>query len=108
MFGKNPQLSPLQLRKQLLLAESELSRAQLEQDCLAIQVEVRIYTRHLRTVGGVAAITTALVALFAAWRRPAAAAAAPAAKKTSWLQTLLAGAGLLSTFWTAGSPRESK
>ena len=107
MFGKIPQLSPLQLRKQLLLAESELSRAQLEQDCLAIQVEVRIYTRHLRTVGGVAAITTAAVALFAAWRRPAA-AAAPAAKKTSWLQTLLAGAGLLSTFWTAGSPRESK
>jgi hypothetical protein len=106
MFGKNPQLSPLQLRKQLLLAESELSRAQLEQDCLAIRVEVRMYTRHLRTVGGAAAITTALVALFAAWRRPA--TAAPAAKKTSWLQTLLAGAGLLSTFWKAGPPRESK
>ena len=104
MFGKNPQLRPLQLRKELLVAESELNRAQLEEDCVTLKLEVQAFTHRIRTVGSVAAITTTLVALFAAWRRPA---AAPVAKKTSWLQTLLAGAGLLSTFWTAGHPRDS-
>jgi len=105
MFGKNPQMRPLQLRKQLLLAESELNRAQLEQDCLALQVEVQAYTHRMRTVGRVVTITTTLLALLAAWRRPA---AAPVVQKPSWLQTFLKGAGLLATFWTAGQPPKSE
>ena len=32
MFGKKPRLNPLESRKQLLIAESELNRAQLVQE----------------------------------------------------------------------------
>jgi len=32
MFGKNPHMTPLELRKQLLIAESELNRVQLAED----------------------------------------------------------------------------
>ena len=32
MFGKNPRMNPLESRKQLLIAESELNRAQLVGD----------------------------------------------------------------------------
>jgi hypothetical protein len=105
MSGKNPQLTPLQLRKQLLLAESELNRAQLESECLALRLEVQGFARRIRTVGCVVSVTTALVALLAAARRPA---AAPVAQKSSWLQTLLQGAGLLATLWTTGHSRKAE
>jgi len=103
MFGKNPQLTRLQLRKQLLLAESDLNRAQFEQDWLAMQTEVHALTRRVRTTGYVVSATTALVALLAAWRRPAA-GPAPVAEKPAWWQSLLKGAGMLSTFWIAARP----
>jgi len=32
MFGKEPALSPLELRKRLLIAESEINRIQLQQE----------------------------------------------------------------------------
>lgn len=105
MLGKNPKLRPLQLRKQLLLAESELNRAQLEQDCLAIRLEVQAVTHRIRTVGCVVSIATALLALLAALRRPA---AAPTVKKPSWLQSLLKGAGLFATFWPASHTRAAE
>ena len=89
------------MRKQLLLAESDLNRIRLEQDWLAIHVEVRALTHRIRTVGCVVSTATALLALLAAWRRHA---APPAAPKTSWLQKLLNGAGLLSAFWPTGHP----
>lgn len=103
MFGKNPPLTPLQLRKQLLLAESDLNRAQLERECLALRLEVHACAHRLRTVGWVVSTGAALAALVAAWRRPV---ATPASGKTSWWRTLLNGAGLFSSFWAAG--RSSK
>ena len=36
MFGKKPRLNPLESRKQLLIAESELNRAQLVQEWQAM------------------------------------------------------------------------
>ena len=105
MFGKNPQLTPLQLRKQLLLAESELHRAQVEADCLALRREVQAFTHRVRTVGCVVSTATTLLALLAAWRRPA---AVPVAQKTSWLPALLKGAGLFAAFWSSGRPSAGK
>jgi len=105
MFGKNSQLTPLQLRKQMLLAESDLNRAQLQADWFSVETEVHALTHRIRTVGCIVSTATALLAVLAAWRRPA---PAPVAQKTSWLQALLQGAGLLVTFWKAGRPVEQK
>ncbi len=102
MFGKNPPLTPLQLRKQLLVAESDLNRAQLERECLALRLEAHACAHRLRTVGWVVSAGAALAGLLAAWRRPAATPAAAA--KTSWWHTLLQGAGLVSTLWAARRP----
>ena len=40
MFGKNSRMTPLELRKQLLIAESELNRAQLAEDMSALYADV--------------------------------------------------------------------
>ena len=96
MFGKNPCLNPLELRKQLLIAESELNRAQLVQDWQAVADGVHAVAGRARTLGSVAATAASLVAGFASFRRQKSTAAA---EKPSWLQTLLQGAGLLTTVW---------
>jgi len=98
MSGKNPRLNPLASRKQLLLAESELNRAQLVQDWQAVADGVRAVADRARTLGSIAATAASLVAVFASFRRQK---SAPTAEKPSWLQTLLKGAGLLSTVWQA-------
>ena len=96
MSGKKPRLNPLASRKQLLIAESELNRAQLVQDGQAVADGVHAVADRARTLGTVAAIAASLVAGFASFRRQKSAAAA---EKPSWPQTLLKGAGLLSTVW---------
>ena len=103
MFGKNPQINPLQSRKQLLLAESELNRAQLAGDVAALAANVRALTERAKTLGSIVSSAALLLAGLAAFRRgkPANAGAKP-----SWVRTILKGAGLASTFWAAfRSPR---
>jgi hypothetical protein len=98
MFWKKPHLSPLETRKQLLLAESELNRAQLVQEWQAMADEVRSVADRARTIGSLASTAASLIAGLASARRKK---SAPAAKKTSWWQSLLKGAGLVSTVWQA-------
>ena len=98
MSGKKPRLNPLASRKQLLIAESELNRAQLVQDGQAVVDGVHAVANRARTLGSVAATVASLVAGFASFRRQK---SAPAVEKPSWLQTLLKGAGLLATVWQA-------
>ena len=98
MFGKTPQLNPLESRKQLLLAESELNRGQLVQEWRAMTGEVHSLADQARTVSSMASAAASLVAGLASFRRKK---SAPAAEKTSWWQTALKGAGLVSTCWRA-------
>ena len=98
MSGKKPRLNPLASRKQLLIAESELNRAQLVQDGQAVADGIHAVADRARTLCSVAAIAASLVAGFASFRRQKSAAAA---EKPSWPQTLLKCAGLLSTVWQA-------
>jgi hypothetical protein len=102
MFGKNPRLNPLESRKQLLIAESELNRAQLIQEWQAMADGVRSVAARARTISSVASTAASLVVSLASFRRKK---AAPAAEKPSWLQTILKGAGLISTFWLAFRPQ---
>jgi len=96
MFGKNPRLNPLESRKQLLIAESELNRAQLVQEWQALTDGVRAVADRACTISSLASTAASLVAGLASFRRKK---SAPAAEKSSWLQTLLKGAGLVSTVW---------
>ncbi len=95
-------MTPLQLRKQLLLAESELNRAQLVGDLAALSADVHALTARAKTLGSIASSAATLAVGLAAFRRgkPAAAGA-----KTSWLQTILKGAGLVSTLWATFRPQ---
>ena len=96
-------MNPLQSRKQLLLAESELNRAQLAGDMAALTADVRALTGRAKSIGSIASSATALWAGLAAFRRKK---SAPAGGKPSWLQTILKGAGLISTLWLAFRPKE--
>jgi hypothetical protein len=98
MFGKKPRLNPLESRKQLLIAESELNRAQMAGDMAALTAGIHTLTDRAKSFGSIASSAAVLVAGLAAFRRNK---SGPAEQKPSWLRTILKGAGLISTFWLA-------
>lgn len=91
-------MNPLESRKQLLIAESELNRAQLVGDWEALAAGVRRVSNRARSFGSIASATAVLVAGVAAIRRGK---AAKAGGKLSRWRTILKGASLASTLWQA-------
>lgn len=102
MSGKNPRMNPLESRKQLLIAESELNRAQLVQKWQTMADDAHALARKARIIGSWASIAASLVAGLAFFRRKK---SRPAAKKPSWLQTILKGAGIVSMIWSKFRPQ---
>ena len=98
MFGKNPRVNSLASRKQLLLAESELNRAQLVQEWQVMRAEAHSLAAQARTISSFASAAATLVAGLATCRRKE---PAPVAEKPSWAKTIVKVAGLASTFWSA-------
>ena len=96
-------MNPLASRKQLLIAESELNRAQLVQELETIKDKVHSLANQARTISSLASAAAILIAGIASFRRKK--EPAPAAEKSSWLQTIVKGAGLVSTIWTAVRPQ---
>jgi hypothetical protein len=94
----DPQLNPLQSRKRLLLAESELNRAQLVGDAAALGTGLRALGTRAKSIEAVATAAAVLFSALAAGRRLGSAEPAP---KRPWLTTLIRGAGLLSSLWLA-------
>jgi len=90
-------MNPLKSRKQLLIAESELNRAQLVQEWQTLAEEVHSLTRQARTISSMASAAASLVAVLSTCRRKA---TVPGAEKPSWWQTLLKGVGLVGSFWS--------
>jgi hypothetical protein len=89
-------MNPLASRKKLLIAESELNRAQLGQDWWKMTDVVHAFATKVRMAGSLASTVAALVAGVASFHHKI---PAPVAEKPSWLQTILKGAGLVSTLW---------
>jgi hypothetical protein len=89
-------MNPLASRKKLLVAESELNRAQLVQEWQVMADDVHALANRTKTLSFIVSTTASLVAGVAAFRRHK---TAPTAEKPSWLQTFLKGAGLVSTIW---------
>ena len=98
MFGNNPRVNPLESRKRLLVAESELNRAQLVQEWDAMTAGVRTLTGRVKTFGSIASASALLVAGLAAFRRGK---CADADMKPSWLQIALKGAQAAGSIWLA-------
>jgi hypothetical protein len=98
MFGKAPHLSPLASRKQLLIAESELNRAQLTGEWQTMAHGVRNVAHRAKTIAGWTSSAVMLVAGVAALRRGR---PAPDGAKSSWFQKILNGARVASTIWFA-------
>jgi len=98
MFGRKSELTPLESRKQLLIAESELNRAQLIKEWHAMTDEVRTFGAKVKSVSIFASTAALLVAGLTAFRRGK---SADANAKPSWLHTLSKGAKLAGSLWLA-------
>jgi hypothetical protein len=104
MFGKGPQVNPLESRRRLLVAESEINRVELLMEWQTIAEGVHGLADRAKTMGAWASTATLLVAAVTALRRGA---PAPAAN-SSWLQRLLNGMRVVATIWSAFLPRAEK
>ena len=95
-------MNPLESRKQLLIAESELNRAQLIQEWQTMADGVRSVADRARTISSLASAAVSLIAGLVSFRRTR---SAPAGEKPSWWQTLLQGAQLAGLLWSEFRPR---
>jgi hypothetical protein len=96
MFGKNSRLNPLESRKQLLIAESELNRVQLAQAWRTLADEAHALGEQARTIRSMASAVATLMAGLSSCRHKK---SVPAAEKPSWWRTILKGVGVVGTFW---------
>jgi negative regulator of sigma E activity len=96
-------MSPLESRKQLLIAESELNRAQLVQDFQTMTDEVHSLANQARTITSFASAAATLVAGVVSFRQKK---SAPAPEKPSWLRTIVKGAGLAGSLWSEFRARQ--
>jgi hypothetical protein len=91
-------VSPLQLRKELLVAESELNRAQLIEEWQGMTEGIRTLGARVKTVGSVASLAALLAAGVSAFRRER---ASSHGAKSSWFDKILKGAKVASAIWVA-------
>jgi negative regulator of sigma E activity len=97
-------MNSLKSRKQLLIAESELNRAQLVQEWRTMADEVHSLTSQARSISSIASAVATLVAGLSSLRHKK---SAPSAEKPSWWQTILKGVGAVGSFWQAFRPQGS-
>ena len=98
MSRKMPRVNPLQLRKELLIAESDLNRAQLLEDWQAMTVGARTLTARVKSVSALASAAALLIAGVSAFRRER---ASTNGAKSSWIETVLKGAKVAGSLWLA-------
>ena len=98
MFGKESHVSPLEVRKQLLIAESELNRAQLSEEWQTMAHGVRDLAHRAKAIAVWASSAALLVAGLAAFRQSKVMAAE---EKPSWFQRGLRGTQLAYSIWLA-------
>ena len=95
-------MTALALRKKILLAESELNRAELVEELNTISMVLHGVSDRAKKYSSVALSASLLMAgLTYFWRIKS----APANKKPSWWQLLLKGAKLGATLWSEFRPR---
>jgi hypothetical protein len=101
MPGKNFHLTPLESRKQLLLVESELNRAQLVNELRDFKSEIHHLQDQVQAVGSLASSAAKLVTTFSAIGNAFTHRDAGEKGKSSWISTLLNGARTGASIWGA-------
>ena len=98
MSGHNRHMSPLESRKRLLVAESELNRAQLLEEWQTVAAGMHTLGARVKSVGSLASAAALFVSGVSAFRR----SRGPSnGEKTSWLQTAMKGAKVAGSIWLA-------
>jgi hypothetical protein len=97
MSGKPSQLTPLETRKQLLLVESELNRAQLLNELRDFRNEIHHLKHQVWEIGAIAASAAKLATTFSAIGQ--AFSHRNEDEKPLWISTLLNGAKAGTSLW---------
>jgi hypothetical protein len=94
-------MNALASRKKLLVAESELNRAQLFREWQELAGEANALTKPARILDFIVSTAARLISNTAAfWQKKS----ARATEKTSWLPTILKGAQLAGALWAEFGP----
>jgi hypothetical protein len=88
----------LQLRKQLLVAESELNRAQLIEEWQAMTAGVHTLTARVKSISSLASTAALLIAGVSAFRSRR---GISSGAKSSWLQMAMKGTKVAGSLWLA-------
>jgi len=94
-------MNPITSQKLLLIAESELNRAQLAEDLAILSADLRAFTGRAASVGSLTTSAIGLVAGLVALQQGRTPEARPGAP---WLQNLLTGTSLLAKLWHMWNP----
>ncbi len=107
MRGTNVRLTPLDARKQLLVVESEINRAELKREWNGLRLDAldtaATLTGDATTLGSLASAGAALFTTGSALRRLI---SKNGAAKSSWVSTLINGARAGISVWLALRPRD--
>ena len=97
MSGKKSQLTPLETKKQVLLVESELNRAQLINEIRDFKNEIHRLKHQALGFGFTASLAAKLAAVFSSVGR--AFSHRDEGEKISWISALLKGAKTGASLW---------
>ena len=101
MPGKNFQLTPLESRKQLLLVESELNRAQLLNELRDLQCELHQLRAQAQAIASAAASAAKVASTVSAIGSVLTQRREAEKGKSSWISRLLSGARTGASLWAA-------
>ena len=96
-------MNSLESRKQILIAESEINRAQLLGEWQAMTDGIRGLSDRVKSVGSIASAAAVLLAGLSAFRRGK---SVSTGAKSSWFQSALNGAQLAGSLWLAYRARK--
>lgn len=99
MSGTNHRLTPLEARKQLLLVESEVNRAQLLNDCAAMKVHLDALADRAHSVA--ASVNSTIGQVHNGVNRMRSAVTAFEQNKSSWIFNMINGARIASSVWSS-------
>jgi hypothetical protein len=99
MPGKEAQLTPLEARKQLLLLESELNRAQLLNELRDFKNEIHHLKHQMLEIGSIVALAAKLATAFSAIGQAFSNRNEGENEKPPWITRLLNGTKVGMSLW---------
>ena len=96
MLRQNGSVSPLETRRRLLIAESELNRTRMTADLVALGHQARTLASETMTLHSIVSSASVLAVGLAGLANQS---SAPTRQRTPWWRILLNNTSLLSALW---------